>query len=95
MRPGEYTSLAKYLPRQDRGAYDPALSVIFEILCANFTGLAGSVLEARLNRTDAPAWYCSKKSDQWRLLWLSLEEAARPVCLLDEMAVFFNETTGL
>jgi len=57
-------------------------------------GLAGSVLEARLNRTDAPAWYCSKKSSGWRLLWLSLEEAARPVCLLDEMAVFYNETTG-
>ncbi|CAL8461900.1 g1431 [Coccomyxa elongata] len=57
-------------------------------------GLAGSVLEARLNRTEAPAWYCSKTSKTWRLLWLSLQEAALPVCLLDELAVFYNATTG-
>ena len=52
------------------------------------------MLEARLNRTTAPAWYCARKTDDFRVLWLSLTEASRPVCLLDEMAVFFNATTG-
>ena len=57
-------------------------------------GLAGSVLEGRLNRTEAPAWYCAKKTDDFRVLWLSLSEASRPVCLLDELALFYNATTG-
>ncbi len=56
-------------------------------------GLAGSVLEAKLNRTSAPAWYCARKTDGFRVVWLSLSEASRPVCLLDELAVFYNATT--
>ena len=57
-------------------------------------GLAGSVLEGKLNRTEAPAWYCAKKTDDFRVLWLSLEEASRPTCVLDELAIFYNATTG-
>ena len=52
------------------------------------------MLEGRLNRTEAPAWYCAKKTDNFRVLWLSLSEASRPVCLLDELALFYNTTTG-
>ena len=52
------------------------------------------MLEGRLNRTEAPAWYCAKKTDNFRVLWLSLSEASRPVCLLDELALFYNATTG-
>ena len=52
------------------------------------------MLEGKLNRTEAPAWYCAKKTDNFRVLWLSLSEASRPTCLLDELALFYNETTG-
>lgn len=52
------------------------------------------MLEGKLNRTEAPAWYCAKKTDDFRVLWLSLEEASRPTCLLDELAIFYNATTG-
>ncbi|KAK9800276.1 hypothetical protein WJX73_002429 [Symbiochloris irregularis] len=52
-------------------------------------GLAGSVLQERLNRTSAPAWYCDKTSD-WQTAWLSLSAAARPVCLLDDLAIFYD-----
>ena len=60
-------------------------------LCA---GLAGSVLEERLTRTSAPAWYCDLQSD-WKVLWLSLTAASRPDCLLDDLQIFFDPDTGL
>ena len=52
------------------------------------------MLEEKLNRTAAPAWYCARTTDAFRVVWLSLTEAARPVCLLDELAVFYDATTG-
>lgn len=64
------------------------------LISCTYAGLAGSVLEGRLNRTEAPAWYCAKRTDDFRVLWLSLQEASRPVCLLDELALFYNATTG-
>ena len=56
-------------------------------------GLAGSVLEEKLNRTSTPAFYCADQSD-WKVIWLSLTAASRPDCLLSDLAVTYNETTG-
>ncbi len=56
------------------------------------TGLAGSVLEARLNRTDVPRFYCSKQHD-WEVEWLSVKAASRPDCLLDELTVQYDSET--
>lgn len=55
-------------------------------------GLAGSVLEAKLNRTDIPSFYCSKQHD-WEVEWLSLKAALRPDCLLDELTIQFDPVT--
>ena len=57
-----------------------------------FTGLAGSVLEAKLDRKETPSWYCSKKHD-WEVEWLSLKAASRPDCLLDELTVQYDPAT--
>jgi hypothetical protein len=56
-------------------------------------GLAGSVLEEKLNRSSVPSFYCTKTSD-WQVVWLSLTAASRPNCLLDELDVSYNETTN-
>ena len=69
--------------------YQPAIIEV-AILCA---GLAGSVLEEKLNRTSTPKWYCSKEAD-WQVIWLSLTAASRPDCLLDELYVSYNTTDG-
>ena len=55
-------------------------------------GLAGSVLEAKLNRTDVPKFYCSKEHD-WEVEWLSLKAASRPDCLLDELTIQYDPAT--
>lgn len=55
-------------------------------------GLAGSVLEAKLNRAEVPKWYCSKEHD-WEVEWLSLKAASRPDCLLDELTVQYDPET--
>lgn len=55
-------------------------------------GLAGSVLEERLNRSSTPSFYCTKTSD-WQVVWLSLTAASRPDCLLDDLNVDYNETS--
>ncbi|KAA6421991.1 MAG: Lecithin:cholesterol acyltransferase family [Trebouxia sp. A1-2] len=52
-------------------------------------GLAGSVLEAKLDRKETPSWYCSKQHD-WEVEWLSLKAASRPDCLLDELTVQYD-----
>ena len=54
-------------------------------------GLAGSVLEEKLNRSSTPSFYCSKESD-WQVIWLSLTAASRPNCMLDELNIFYNQT---
>lgn len=52
-------------------------------------GLAGSVLDARLNRTEAVAWYCTKRAD-WRVIFLSFREVLSPECLCDELRMFYD-----
>lgn len=59
-----------------------------------FAGLAGSVLEERLNRTNTPHWYCATEVDDWQTVWLSLQSASRPDCLIDELQVFYDGSTG-
>ena len=59
-----------------------------------YAGLAGSVLEERLNRTNTPHWYCAKEVDDWQTVWLSLQSASRLDCLIDELQVFYDESTG-
>ena len=69
-----------------------------EPLCSTpaslFAGLAGSVLEERLNRTNTPHWYCATEVDDWQTVWLSLQSASRPDCLIDELQVFYDDSTG-
>jgi lysophospholipase-3 len=55
-------------------------------------GLAGSVLEEKLNRSSTPSFYCTKTSD-WQVVWLSLTAASRPDCLLDDLHVDYNKTS--
>eukprot|EP00884_Botryococcus_braunii_P008556 jgi/Botrbrau1/17701/Bobra.0166s0125.1 len=56
-------------------------------------GLAGSVLEEKLDRITVPAWYCAKTAD-WHVVWFSFDAASRPTCFLDELAVSYNSRTG-
>ena len=56
-------------------------------------GLAGSVLEAKLNRTNTPHFYCSKTHD-WEVEWLSVKSISRPDCLLDELEVKYDPATN-
>ncbi len=60
----------------------------------HFPGLAGSALEAKLDRTDAPAWWCSRKTNGYKRVWFSFSEASKPSCLLDQLALFYDESTG-
>ena len=80
-----------------------ALAVLCNLFCMQtfvlsdfvaFAGLAGSVLEERLNRTNTPHWYCAKEVDDWQTVWLSLQSASRPDCLIDELQVFYDDSTG-
>ena len=57
-------------------------------------GIGGSALEAEVNRTDVPAWYCDRKTNGYRLLFLALNEAARPACFVDELLVSYDAHTG-
>lgn len=73
------------------------LSLCPSVLSANapvilLPGLAGSVLQEKLNRTDTPAWYCDKTSD-WQTIWLSLTAASRPKCLLDDLAIYYDTSS--
>ena len=51
------------------------------------------MLEEKLDRTSAKAWYCDLHSE-WKVLWLSLSGAARPDCLLDDLLVYYDDQTG-
>ena len=57
-------------------------------------GIGGSALEAEVNRTDVPAWYCDRKTNGYRLLFLALNEAARPACFVDELLVTYDAGAG-
>eukprot|EP01026_Neomeris_dumetosa_P046799 TRINITY_DN3998_c0_g2_i10.p1 TRINITY_DN3998_c0_g2~~TRINITY_DN3998_c0_g2_i10.p1 ORF type:complete len:400 (+),score=48.12 TRINITY_DN3998_c0_g2_i10:149-1348(+) len=56
-------------------------------------GLVGSVIEGKFDRPHVPYWDCSRKSD-WHTVFLSLWEAARPNCLINELEVFYDPNTG-
>lgn len=60
--------------------------------CCCYLGLAGSVLEAKLNRSEVPSFLCSKQHD-WEVEWLSLKAALRPNCLLDELTITYDPAT--
>lgn len=71
----------------------PLVPLLFLYKCGTVsTGLAGSVLEAKLDRKETPSWYCSKEHD-WEVEWLSLKAASRPDCLLDELTVQYDPDT--
>jgi hypothetical protein len=55
-------------------------------------GLAGSVLDAKLNRTKAVSWFCTRRAD-WRVVFLSFREVLSPACLCDELLVFYDSDT--
>ena len=61
-----------------------------------FPGLAGSQLQARLNRTHTAHWYCSKRSD-WYRIWLDLKYLLPPAinCFKDNFRLVYNNKTGL
>ena len=63
-----------------------------EIVFPAVSGLAGSVLEAKLNRSEVPSILCSKQHD-WEVEWLSLKAALRPQCLLDELTITYDPAT--
>jgi len=59
-----------------------------------FAGLAGSVLETRLrNASSAFAW-CPQNQD-WTVTWVTLVAAARPDCLLSNLAIYYDEATDM
>jgi len=54
-----------------------------------FPGFGGSGLEARLDKSDSPAWYCFETYD-WFRIWLSVTELFVQDCWMDNMKVFYN-----
>eukprot|EP01133_Synstelium_polycarpum_P003429 gene3429-3894_t len=56
-------------------------------------GIAGSALEAKLDKKTSPSWYCTKKQD-WFRLWLSIEELFVQNCWFDNLAVTYDPITG-
>ena len=59
----------------------------------HFSGLAGSALEAKVDRTDTPAWYCTRRANGYKRVWFSFSEAIKPSYLLKELALFYDEST--
>lgn len=56
-------------------------------------GIAASVLDAKLNRTQTAAWYCTRTAD-WRVVYFSFREALSPLCLCDELMVHYDEANN-
>lgn len=58
-------------------------------------GLSASQMEAKLDKTTAPHFYCSKHSD-WFRIWLAPSEFVPKVldCFIDNFRLIFNEKTG-
>lgn len=58
-------------------------------------GLSASQIEARLDKTSAPHFFCSRHSD-WFRIWLSPTEFVPKVldCFIDNFRLLFNEKTG-
>ena len=57
-------------------------------------GLSASQIDARLNKTKVPHYYCAKKSD-WFTLWLNPSELLPGVidCWIDNFKLVFNNVT--
>lgn len=57
-------------------------------------GVLGSVLEAKLNRTDAAHWACYKKSD-WFKIWINSEVLLPQLsdCWIDNMSLRYRKLT--
>lgn len=60
-------------------------------------GLAGSRFRAKLHKTSEPHFFCSKSLEKWYDIWLSMEELVPETkdCLLNNLELHFNSTTGL
>lgn len=58
-------------------------------------GLAGSVFKAKLRGSHPPHWWCSKSTDEFYTIWLSIEEALplQKDCLLSHLLMDWNETS--
>ena len=56
------------------------------VLSFTVPGDGGSQLFAKLDRTDVPHFYCSKKTDDYFNIWLNLDEFSLPIeCFVDNM----------
>jgi pimeloyl-ACP methyl ester carboxylesterase len=56
-------------------------------------GLGGSGLDAQVHKKDAPAWYCFKNHD-WFRIWFAVEELVVQPCWMDNLNVSFNTSNG-
>ena len=60
-----------------------------------FPGLAASTLEAKVNKTTVPHFFCKKQRD-WFKIWLDPAYILPQVidCFFENMKLVYNETTG-
>lgn len=58
-------------------------------------GDGGSQLEALLDKTDVPHYFCDKKTSEWFDLWLNLALLVPFVidCWIDNMRLVYDNTT--
>ena len=59
-------------------------------MCA---GLAGSVLETKLHNAVVDHAWCPQNAN-WTVEWVTLSAAARPDCLLSDLSIFYDPTSG-
>ena len=58
-------------------------------------GFAASQMDARLNKTTSPHFYCSRHTDWFRIWFAPTEFLPRVLdCFIDNFRLVFNETTG-
>lgn len=70
----------------------PIISALTPIVI--IPGDGSNQLEAKLDKATAPAFYCSKKDD-WYRLWLNtVDLIASTTCWCDNIRLVVNETTG-
>lgn len=55
-------------------------------------GDGGCQIEARLNKTTSPHWYCYKQSD-WYTLWLSGLQLELVECMVDNMRLLYDNVS--
>lgn len=74
----------RHVGRRAVTALDPVILV---------PGLGASQLEAKLSKTGAPAWYCVKEWD-WFRMWLDLSQLVTQDCMFDNLRVEYNATSN-